>query len=135
MARTRIILGYPDASKASTPFLVYAGQSGSAAEAAQFKNVTAHRFEIFEGPGRFKHNSRFNPDAKPPAATDSAPFTLPVPEEIKGMKKDDLIKALGQALKQNEQLQEAITKLQELQKPTDENTSANVEEGNEPEGE
>lgn len=61
MARTRIILGYPTASKATAPFLVYCGPSGSAAEAAQRENTTAHRFEIFEGPGRFKNNSRFNP--------------------------------------------------------------------------
>ena len=66
MARTRIILGYPTASKASDPFLVYCGSSGSEAEAAQRENKTAHRFEIFEGPGRFKNNSSFAPSHAAP---------------------------------------------------------------------
>lgn len=115
MPRTRIILGYPTASKASAPFLVYCGPSGSEAETAQRANSTAHRFEIFEGPGRFKTNSRFDPSAVAPVAVAPAPFIPPVPDEIKGMKKEDLIKALGHALHQNQQLQEALTQAAKAQ--------------------
>lgn len=83
MARTRIILGYPNASKASTPFLVYCGPSGGDAETAQRGNLIAHRFEIFEGPGRFKNNSRFNPSAVPPVAAPAAESLRPlIPVEL-----------------------------------------------------
>lgn len=80
MARTRIILGYPTASKASAPFLVYCGHSGSDAETAQRENLTAHRFEIFEGPGRFKTNSRYNPSAIIAAVVPPEPEAAPEPE-------------------------------------------------------
>lgn len=54
MARTRIVIGHT----ADTTSIVYQGRSGSESIAAMEQNTSAQRFEIFEGPGRFKNNSR-----------------------------------------------------------------------------
>jgi hypothetical protein len=116
MARTRIILGHlPDSSL----HLVYAGLSGSEAEAAMKDNVTATRFEIFEGPGRRKHNSAFDPAATPPAAA-SAPQPITIPDDIAGLKKPQLATALTAAIARIKELEsqlEAAHKEQTEQPP------------------
>lgn len=60
MARTRVIIGYTGRE----PRVVYVGDSGSGADAAMSADTDSERFEIFEGPGRRKHNSKFTPAAK-----------------------------------------------------------------------
>jgi hypothetical protein len=65
--------------------------------------------EFRNAAGLRKNNPSFNPLAPAPVITAPAIPLPPVPDEIKSMKKDDLIKALGYALLQNEQLQDALT--------------------------
>lgn len=116
MPRTRIIIGHPAKTGSVLPHLVYLGTSGSEAESVMKADQTAHHYEIFEGPGRRKNNATYNPAAKPPAAAEIVSNPVVIPHDLKGMKKDELISALTDAVTRIYQL-EAIVESLRSEKP------------------
>jgi hypothetical protein len=121
MARTRIIIGHPAITGSRPPHLVYLGVSGSESEQALKADQSSHHYEIFEGPGRRKNNSTFNPSALIPSVNPVPPVTpVILPEDIKGLKKDELANALVVAIARIKKLEAAAQ-----QEPQDGNPDAN----------
>jgi len=91
MPRTRVILGYTEAGNLANPQVVYAGPSGGEAEAMMAANTSCLRFEVLEGPGRRKNNSKYRPvtadEAAPvetTAADEAAPLELATETAARG---------------------------------------------------
>lgn len=125
MARTRIIIGHPAITGSRPPHLVYLGVSGSEAEQALKADQSSHHYEIFEGPGRRKNNSTFNPSAPIPSVNPVPAVTpVPLPEDIKGLKKDELATALVAAIARIKELEAAAPK-DPQQEPQDGSPDAN----------
>lgn len=101
-----ILIGHEKPGQRGLAKALYVGPSGT--ELQQTKAAaTCGSFTILNNPlGLRKSNAAYNPAAPFPAVTEVPPVTpVTIPEDIKGLKKDELVTALAAAIARIKELE------------------------------
>lgn len=101
-----ILIGHEKPGQRGLAKALYVGASGSELQQARAA-ATCGSFTILNNPqGLRKSNAAHNPAAPFPAVTEVTPVNpVSIPEDIKGLKKDDLQEALAAAIARIKELE------------------------------